>query len=144
MTTLPRADHLPTAVQGETAQLTETEAAYSRFVPKRFLQLLGVDDIRTVQLGQQVERQLAVHEREGVVERAHLREGVLAGIGVKHQEHFVRRARQRLGDHQKASRREDRALAARRRHLPHQGGARQRSRSASPRATRSTSRSPSD
>jgi hemerythrin len=60
MTNLPRTDHLPTAVQGETAQLTETEAAYSRFVPKRFLQLLGVDDIRTVQLGQQVERSMTI------------------------------------------------------------------------------------
>ena len=36
---------------------------------------------------------------ERVVERPHLRQGVLAGVGVEHQQHFVRRARQRLGDH---------------------------------------------
>ncbi|AJP49543.1 hypothetical protein PG1C_08575 [Rugosibacter aromaticivorans] len=41
-------------------QLSETESAYSRFVPRQFLQLLGVDDIRTVQLGQQVERSMTV------------------------------------------------------------------------------------
>lgn len=60
MTTLPHTSHLPAAAHREAAQLTETEAAYSRFVPKRFLQLLGVDDIRTVQLGQQVERSMTI------------------------------------------------------------------------------------
>ena len=60
MTTLPRANHLPTTALGKAPQPTETEVAYSRFVPKRFLQLLGVDDIRTVQLGQQVERSMTI------------------------------------------------------------------------------------
>lgn len=60
MTTLPRISHSPNSAQTETEQLTETEAAYSRFVPKSFLQLLGVDDIRTVQLGQQVERSMTI------------------------------------------------------------------------------------
>lgn len=41
-------------------QLSETELAYSRFVPRQFLHLLGVNDIRTVQLGQQVERSMTV------------------------------------------------------------------------------------
>jgi hemerythrin len=42
------------------AQLTSTEDAYSRFVPRKFLNLLGIDDIRKVELGQQVERTMTV------------------------------------------------------------------------------------
>jgi hemerythrin len=34
--------------------------AYSRFVPRQFLNLLGIDDIRKVELGQQVERKMTV------------------------------------------------------------------------------------
>ncbi|MDO9272513.1 MAG: adenylate/guanylate cyclase domain-containing protein [Rugosibacter sp.] len=60
MTTLPRTSHSSNSAQTETKQLTETEAAYSRFVPRRFLQLLGVEDIRTVQLGQQVEQSMTI------------------------------------------------------------------------------------
>ena len=60
MTTLPHAKNSPAYPQAEVAQLSETEAAYSRFVPRRFLQLLGVDDICTVQLGQQVERSMTI------------------------------------------------------------------------------------
>jgi hemerythrin len=41
-------------------QLTDTEAAYSRFVPRKFLHLLGIDDIRKVELGQQVERKMTI------------------------------------------------------------------------------------
>lgn len=41
-------------------RLTGMEAAYSRFVPTRFLNLLGIDDIRKVELGQQVERKMTV------------------------------------------------------------------------------------
>jgi len=41
-------------------RLTGTEAAYSRFVPRKFLSLLGIDDIRKVELGQQVERKMTI------------------------------------------------------------------------------------
>jgi len=41
-------------------RLTAIEKAYSRFVPTRFLNLLGIDDIRKVELGQQVERKMTV------------------------------------------------------------------------------------
>lgn len=41
-------------------RLTTTEEAYSRFVPRKFLHLLGIDDIRKVELGQQVERKMTV------------------------------------------------------------------------------------
>ena len=34
--------------------------AYSRFVPRQFLNLLGIEDIRKVELGQQVERKMTV------------------------------------------------------------------------------------
>lgn len=40
--------------------LSDTELAYGRFVPHRFLQLLGLNDIRDVELGQQVERKMTV------------------------------------------------------------------------------------
>ena len=40
--------------------LSETELAYGRFVPRRFLTLLGVDDIRKVRLGQQVEQSMTI------------------------------------------------------------------------------------
>ena len=41
-------------------RLSTTTEAYSRFVPREFLNLLGVEDIRKVQLGQQVERKMTV------------------------------------------------------------------------------------
>lgn len=41
-------------------RLTETELAYSRFVPRQFLHLLGVEDIRKVQISQQVECEMTI------------------------------------------------------------------------------------
>jgi hemerythrin-like metal-binding protein len=40
--------------------LTDTELAYGRFVPQRFLSLLGLQDIRDVELGHQVERKMTI------------------------------------------------------------------------------------
>lgn len=40
--------------------LTDTEMAYGRFVPRRFLDLLGFRDIREVELGHQVERKMTI------------------------------------------------------------------------------------
>jgi hemerythrin len=40
--------------------LSDMEIAYGRFVPRKFLHLLGFDDIRKVELGQQVERKMTV------------------------------------------------------------------------------------
>ena len=41
-------------------RLSTTTEAYSRFVPREFLNLLGIEDIRKVELGQQVERKMTV------------------------------------------------------------------------------------
>jgi class 3 adenylate cyclase len=41
-------------------RLNKTTAAYSRFVPREFLNLLGIEDIRKVELGQQVERKMTI------------------------------------------------------------------------------------
>ena len=41
-------------------QLDTTTKAYSRFVPRQFLHLLGIEDIRKVELGQQVERKMTI------------------------------------------------------------------------------------
>jgi hemerythrin len=41
-------------------RLDTTTAAYSRFVPRQFLNLLGIEDIRKVELGQQVERKMTI------------------------------------------------------------------------------------
>jgi adenylate cyclase len=41
-------------------RLSTTTEAYSRFVPRQFLHLLGIDDIRKVELGQQVERKMTI------------------------------------------------------------------------------------
>ena len=41
-------------------RLKKTTAAYSRFVPREFLNLLGIEDIRKVELGQQVERKMTI------------------------------------------------------------------------------------
>jgi hemerythrin len=41
-------------------RLNTTTDAYSRFVPREFLNLLGIDDIRKVELGQQVERKMTI------------------------------------------------------------------------------------
>ena len=41
-------------------RLDTTTQAYSRFVPREFLNLLGIEDIRKVELGQQVERKMTV------------------------------------------------------------------------------------
>ncbi|MDP2825150.1 MAG: adenylate/guanylate cyclase domain-containing protein [Sulfuritalea sp.] len=41
-------------------RLSTTTDSYSRFVPRQFLNLLGIADIRKVELGQQVERKMTV------------------------------------------------------------------------------------
>ncbi len=41
-------------------RLSTTTDAYSRFVPREFLNLLGIADIRKVELGQQVERKMTI------------------------------------------------------------------------------------
>ena len=41
-------------------RLTTTTEAYGRFVPRQFLNLLGIEDIRKVEVGQQVERKMTV------------------------------------------------------------------------------------
>ena len=41
-------------------RLSTTTDAYGRFVPREFLNLLGIEDIRKVELGQQVERKMTV------------------------------------------------------------------------------------
>ena len=41
-------------------RLNTTTDAYSRFVPREFLLLLGIDDIRKVEVGQQVERKMTI------------------------------------------------------------------------------------
>ena len=41
-------------------RLSTTTDAYGRFVPREFLHLLGIDDIRKVELGQQVERKMTI------------------------------------------------------------------------------------
>ncbi|MDK9702186.1 MAG: hypothetical protein OEL20_03540 [Sulfuritalea sp.] len=41
-------------------RLSTTTEAYNRFVPRQFLHLLGIDDIRKVELGQQVERKMTI------------------------------------------------------------------------------------
>ena len=41
-------------------RLTTTTKAYSRFVPREFLHLLGIEDIRKIDVGQQVERKMTV------------------------------------------------------------------------------------
>ena len=41
-------------------RLSTTTEAYGRFVPREFLNLLGIDDIRKVALGQQVERKMTI------------------------------------------------------------------------------------
>lgn len=55
MTTLPKNTDEPWH-----ELLTETERAYSRFVPRQFLNLLGVEDIRKVQISQQVECEMTI------------------------------------------------------------------------------------
>lgn len=55
MTTLP-----PSTDEPWHARLTETELAYSRFVPRQFLNLLGVEDIRKVKVSQQVECEMTI------------------------------------------------------------------------------------
>ncbi|MCF8177684.1 MAG: hypothetical protein K9J74_04180 [Sulfuritalea sp.] len=41
-------------------RLNATIRAYSRFVPREFLHLMGIDDIRTIVIGQQVERKMTI------------------------------------------------------------------------------------
>jgi hemerythrin len=41
-------------------RLSTITEAYNRFVPRQFLHLLGIDDIRKVELGQQVERKMTI------------------------------------------------------------------------------------
>lgn len=50
----------PESTDALRVRLTDTTAAYSRFVPREFLHLLGIDDIRKVELGQQVERKMTI------------------------------------------------------------------------------------
>jgi len=47
-----------TDVSGD--RLSTITEAYSRFVPREFLTLLGIEDIRKVELGQQVERKMTI------------------------------------------------------------------------------------
>jgi len=51
---------LPESTDTLRERLDKTTAAYSRFVPREFLNLLGIEDIRKVELGQQVERKMTV------------------------------------------------------------------------------------
>jgi adenylate cyclase len=46
--------------EAQAYQLVRLNAAYYRFVPKEFLRLLGKDDITSVQLGDQVQREMTV------------------------------------------------------------------------------------
>jgi adenylate cyclase len=59
-----RPSNPPNAVQDSNEVLRERldtiTRAYSRFVPRQFLNLLGIEDIRKVELGQQVERKMTV------------------------------------------------------------------------------------
>jgi hemerythrin len=41
-------------------RLSTTTDAYNRFVPREFLNLLGIEDIRKVEVGQQVERKMTI------------------------------------------------------------------------------------
>ena len=41
-------------------RLSTTTDSYGRFVPRQFLKLLGIEDIRKVELGQQVERKMTI------------------------------------------------------------------------------------
>lgn len=50
----------PESLDALRGPLTDTELSYGRFVPRRFLHLLGLNDIRKVELGQQVERKMTV------------------------------------------------------------------------------------
>lgn len=50
----------PEVVDSGRGGLSDLELAYGRFVPRKFLQLLGYDDIRKVSLGNQVERKMTV------------------------------------------------------------------------------------
>ncbi|MCX7155782.1 MAG: hypothetical protein NTW45_04975 [Rhodocyclales bacterium] len=60
----PKSSTLAETPQDKTDALMErlstTTEAYSRFVPRQFLHLLGIDDIRKVELGQQVERKMTI------------------------------------------------------------------------------------
>lgn len=56
----PAAPELPAPPEVEHDRLAETEHAYGRFVPRKFLHLLGIEDIRKVKLGQQIERKMTV------------------------------------------------------------------------------------
>ena len=59
-----RPSHSPNFPQDSSDTLRErldtTTKAYSRFVPRQFLNLLGIEDIRKVELGQQIERKMTV------------------------------------------------------------------------------------
>jgi len=59
-----RPSHSPSLPQDSSdtlrEQLDTTTKAYSRFVPRQFLHLLGIEDIRKVELGQQIERKMTV------------------------------------------------------------------------------------
>lgn len=49
-----------TMTEDQALELVRLNAAYYRFVPKEFLRLLGKDDITSVQLGDQVQREMTV------------------------------------------------------------------------------------
>jgi hemerythrin len=54
------ADHAQDQADSLSEGLSTITAAYSRFVPRQFLNLLGIEDIRKVHLGQQVERKMTI------------------------------------------------------------------------------------
>lgn len=51
---------MPDSLDATRAPISDTELAYERFVPRKFLHLLGLNDIRKVELGQQVERKMTI------------------------------------------------------------------------------------
>jgi hemerythrin len=57
---IPRPPAVPDSLDAAREPLSDTELAYGRFVPRKFLHLLGLNDIRKVELGQQVERKMTI------------------------------------------------------------------------------------
>lgn len=54
------ADAARDAIEAPGERLSTIAEAYSRFVPREFLTLLGIEDIRKVEVGQQVERKMTI------------------------------------------------------------------------------------
>ena len=57
---IPLAGAVPGSPDALSERLSTITEAYSRFVPREFLHLLGMDDIRKVEVGQQVERKMTI------------------------------------------------------------------------------------